>query len=191
MQTLLGVTCSALFEVFESTRCGGSVPCSCFGFKSYPYFCRPFPVFIFAFHSTFVFFLRIKADKYDVAAWESLIVETSKVCHLCESHLFSVSVFKYYSSIYILLQKTQGNPSPHTTPPAFSSTFLLVINARLLQLNIVHARGFYKRFLEVFPTASAHWKVYVTTSISTSRHETAPLTTRQYIYGYVEDLDGP
>lgn len=110
MQTLLGVTCSALFEVFESTRCGGSVPCSCFGFKSYPYFCRPFPVFIFAFHSTFVFFLRIKADKYDVAAWESLIVETSKVCHLCESHLFSVSVFKYYSSIYILLQKTQGHP---------------------------------------------------------------------------------
>lgn len=67
--------------------------------------------FLFSlFTQLFVFFLRIKADKYDVAAWESLIVETSKVCHLCESHLFSVSVFKYYSSIYILLQKTQGHP---------------------------------------------------------------------------------
>lgn len=149
--------------------------------------------FLFSlFTQLFVFFLRIKADKYDVAAWESLIVETSKVCHLFANLIFFLFLFSNITLLFTYFyKKHKAIPSPHTTPPAFSSTFLLVINARLLQLNIVHARGFYKRFLEVFPTASAHWKVYVTTSISTSRHETAPLTTRQYIYGYVEDLDGP
>ena len=39
--------------------------------------------------------------------------------------------------------------------------FLLLLFRCPSQLNIVHARGFYKRFLEVFPTASAYWKVYV------------------------------
>lgn len=72
--------------------------------------------FLFSlFTQLFVFFLRIKADKYDVAAWESLIVETSKVCYLCESHLFSVSVFKLLFYLHTFT-KHKAIPSPHTTP---------------------------------------------------------------------------